>query len=56
MPKDPPALALAIGPMFLTAHVDWSGSVTLHACHVMLVPEYGPTVSAVTPEHVACPK
>ena len=56
MPKDHPALALAIGPMFLTTHVDWIESVMLWACHAVLVPEYGPTVSTATPEHDACPK
>ena len=56
IPKGHPAFTLAIRPMFLASHVDWIGSVTPCACHAVPVPEYEPIVSAVTPEHVACPK
>ena len=56
MPKDHLALALAIEPMFLTTPVKWIKSIMPCACHAVLVPECGPTVSAATPEQVACPK
>ena len=56
MPKGHSALALAIGPMCLTTHADWIGSVMPYACYAVPVPEYEPVVSEATPEHVACPK
>ena len=56
MPKYHLALALVIGPIFLIMLVNWSEPIQACACHAVLVPECGPTVSAVSPEHVACPK
>ena len=56
MTKDHPTLALAIGSIFLTTYVDWTGSVVPCACHAVLVPECGRTMSLATPEHAACPK
>ena len=56
MPKGHPTLALAIRPMFLTIYADWIEFAAPCACHAVLVPEYGPIVSAATPEPVVCLK
>ena len=54
MPKDHLALALAIGPTFLTTLVNWIESILLRACHAVLVPECGPAVSVAILELTVC--
>ena len=56
MPKDHLALALAIGPKFLTMLVDWIESNSPCACHAVLAPECEPILGAETPKHVTYPK
>ena len=56
MPKYHLSLALVIGPIFLIMLVNWSEPIQACTCHIVLVPECGPTVSAASPEHVVCPK